>query len=402
MRLKQFTTHVAQLNRCIAIASAALLLILPARAQQVQFYHAELVRKLLPTVVNITAHAEIAAPAPDLATAGPHPTEHFEIRTNVGSGYVIDPSGVIGTNWHVVADAYEIIVTFSDGSRAEAEVTNAARIPDIAVLKVDVGHPLTAVHWGDSSKVQIGDPVLAMGDPLGVGLSVSAGIVSALNRNILNTPFEDFIQTDAMINHGNSGGPLFDLAGELIGMNTALVSPTSGSAGLGFAIPSNDVHFVVDRLQHYGWVAPGWMGVKIQPVTPDIALGLGVTEPQGVIVNQVTAGGPGAVAGLQVGDVLIRFDDKIPSDNRAWQREIGRSSPGRVVKIGLLREGKALVVPVTLAEWPRTDWEEQTAPTKPPKPHSNIPHNLGLTVEPLTPELRARNELPADLLTFSK
>lgn len=396
MRRTHCTPAVARLRGYRTILAAGLALVAPAHAQQMQFYHAELVRALLPTVVNITARAEVAAPEPAPAMAGSIPSERFEIRTSVGSGYVIDPAGTIGTSWHVVAGAYEIIVTFADGSRTEAEVANAARIPDVAILKVHVGHPLTAVRWGDSSKLQIGEPVLAMGDPLGVGLSVTAGIVSGLNRNILNTPFEDFIQTDAPINHGNSGGPLFNLAGELIGMNTALVSPTTASAGVGFALPSNDLHFVVDRLQQYGWVAPGWMGVKIQPVTPEIALGLGLTEPQDVIVNEVTSGGPGAAAGLQVGDVLTRFDDEVPSDDRAWQREIGRSSPGRVVKIGLWRDGQALVLPVTLAEWPKTEWEEYNAPTKATKPHWSTRHDLGLLVKPLTIELRAKNELPSN------
>ena len=203
------------------------------------FNQADLVRDLLPM------RGQHHRPRRDQRPAGRlgryrrrgRASQQSQIRVNAGSGFVVRPDGVIVTNWHVVDGAFEIYVTFSDGTRAKAEVLNAARLIDIAILKVDVGHPLAAVRWGDSTKVQIGDPVLAIGNPLGVGLSVTGGIVSALNRNLMDTPYDDFIQTDAPINHGNSGGPLFNLHGEVIGINTALISPTTGSAGLGFAIP---------------------------------------------------------------------------------------------------------------------------------------------------------------------
>jgi serine protease Do len=241
--------------------------------------------------------------------------------------------------------------------------------------------------------VQIADPVLAIGNPLGIGLSVTAGIVSALNRNIMDTPVDDFIQTDAPINHGNSGGPLFNEKGEVIGINAALVSPTTAASGLGFAIPSNDARFIINRLMHSNWVRPGWMGIKIQPVTPEIALGLRMAEPRGSIVAWVTDDGPADIAGIRVGDVILRLDDEIPSDDRALLREIGMSAPGRTVKIGLLRDGKDIVLPVTLAEWPKMDWEGRDTAIKAAQPQLSIPRDLGLKVEPLTPELRAKNEL---------
>ena len=366
-----------------------------AGAQEMQYNQAELVRGLLPTVVNILAHAEVVADTSTMSAAADQPSQGVQVRTSAGSGFVVDPDGVIVTNWHVVDGAYEIYVTFSDGSRAKAEVLNAARIIDIALLKVSAGHPLTAIRWGDSSKVQIGDPVLAIGNPLGIGLSVTAGIVSALNRNIMDTPYDDFIQTDAPINHGNSGGPLFDLKGNMIGINTALISPTSASAGLGFAIPSNDAHLIVDRLTHFGWLRPGWLGVKIQQMTPEMALALGLPEPEGSIIAWLVPGGPAEHAGLRISDVILRFDGAAPSDDRALLRAIASSAPGRHVTLGVLRDGKEIQIPVTLSEWPKMQWEERDAPTKAAQPHWNIPADLGIKVTPLTDEMRAKSSYPS-------
>ncbi len=377
-----------------AAVAAVLLAAVPGRAQEMMLGQAELVRNLLPSVVNITARAQIVAPERDSSQAAQE-TRQFEIRVNAGSGFVVDADGIVLTNWHVVDGAFEIYATFSDGSRSRAEVVNAARLVDLALLKVEADHKLTAVKWGDSSHVQIGDPVLAIGNPLGVGLSVTAGIISALNRNLMDTPYDDFIQTDAPINHGNSGGPLFDLKGEVIGVNTALISPTSGSAGLGFAIPSNDAHFVIDRLIHYGWVRPGWVGIKIQGITPDMAAALGLAEPKGSIVAWVVEGGPAAAAGIRVGDVITQFGDAMPTDDRDLLRRIAASAPGAHVSVGLVRDGHALTVQVALAEWPKMLWEERDAPIRAAPPTWRVPDDLGLHVQPLTDEYVARNGLPA-------
>ena len=397
-------------------AMAALLLTGPARAdgtqvkqsmmsdksdmmldsQTMMFSQADLVRGLLPSVVNIIARAQIARPASEMNAAQSDPGPQYETRVNAGSGFVVDPSGVIVTNWHVVDAAYEITVTFADGERAKAEVLNAARLVDIALLKVEVGHKLRAVKWGDSTKVQIGDPVLAIGNPLGVGLSVSAGIISALNRNLMDTPYDDFIQTDAPINHGNSGGPLFNMKGQVIGINTALISPTSGNAGLGFAIPSRDASFVVDRLLHFGWVRPAWLGVKIQAVTPDIASAIGMADPHGSIIAWVVGGGPAAKAGMQIGDIVTRFGDTVPTDDRDLLRLIASSAPNSHVALTVLRDGKPVVLPVTLAEWPKMQWEERDAPVKVETPHWTIPPDLGLTVTPVTNAMFAKGEFPPD------
>ncbi len=383
-----------RLGRVAAALGLAALLSVPAAAQEMMINQAELVHSLLPSVVNITARAEIGLPTNQMSAAATQ--QQFEIRVNAGSGFIVEPDGTIATNWHVVDGAFEIFVTFSDGSRARAQVVNAARIVDIAMLKVDVGHPLPAVHWGDSNKVQIGDPVLAIGNPLGVGLSVTGGIISALNRNISDTPYDDFIQTDAAINHGNSGGPLFDLKGEVIGVNTALISTTSASAGLGFAIPANDAHAIIDRLMHYGWLRPGWLGVKIQQVSPDMATALSMVQPAGSIVAWVVKGGPAEAAGMHIGDVILRFGDSVPSDDRALLREIASSPPGLETTFTVRRDGKTFDLPVKLAEWPKMQWELRDAPTKVAEPHWNIPPDLGLQVAPAPADMWSKYAVPAD------
>jgi serine protease Do len=353
-----------------------------------------LIRNLLPTVVNISSQKVVHESGSGIIAASPSRSAHIVAQS--GSGFILDASGIIVTNWHVVESAYEITVTFEDNSRAPATVISAARSMDIALLKVQPPHPLATVQFGDSDKLQVGDPVLAVGNPLGIGMSVSAGIVSALNRDILDTPYDHFIQTDAAINHGNSGGPLFNMQGDVIGLNTALYSPTSGSVGLGFAIPSNDVRFVVDRLRRFGWMRPGWIGVKIQQMTPEMASALGLEQPEGSIVAAVLSDGPAGKAGIRVGDVLLRFADKTPGDERALLRDIVETSPGQQVTITLLRDGKEVGLPVVVGEWPRTQGEDADGPLMAEKPHRTIPPDLGLSLATLTSDSRAKSGLPLD------
>ncbi len=347
-----------------------------------------LFRSLLPTVVNITARGEMEAPASAMV-AGTEEPPAGQIKTVVGSGFVIDRSGIIATNWHVVAGAYEIVVNFSDGSSSSATVLSATRVGDVALLKVDVGHPLAVAHWGDSDKVQIGDPVVAIGNPLGLGMSVSSGIVSALNRNIMETPYDDFIQTDAAINHGNSGGPLFNMKGEVIGIDTALVSPTTGSAGLGFAIPASNAQFVIGRMLKYGWVRPSWLGLIVQQVTPEMAQALGMARPEGSIVAMMAPGSPAEKAGLQVGDVVLRFGDKTPSDERALLRMIAEAPEDEASSLTVWRAGKEQTIPVTVREWPRQQWDKFEMISKPVPLHWTLPPDFGLTLADLTDKNRA-------------
>jgi serine protease Do len=355
----------------------------------------EVIRKVLPTVVNILAHARPSDETSSMNAAAPGASDSFEYKSSAGSGFVVDPNGTIMTNWHVVAGAYEIFVTFADGRRYEAQIVNAARLVDLALLKIDAGHPLQAVTWADSDKAQIGDTVLAIGNPLGIGTTVTRGIVSALHRNISDTPYDDFIQTDAALNHGNSGGPLFDAKGDVLGVDSALISPTTANAGLGFALPSNEAIFVVKQLMTYGWVRPGWLGVKIQDVTPDIAHAMHLQDQHGSVVAWVSPDGPAAAAGLKVGDVVTRFQDDTPGDERALLRDIAAGQPGQRVALGVLRAGKPIVIEAILREWPRMAWEAINAPLKVTPPHWVIPADLGIRATTLTEQLKVDEGMPS-------
>jgi len=367
----------------------------PARAQDGQ--QSQVVRKVLPAVVNILAHARPDAEISTMAVSAPQESDTFEFKSSAGSGFVVDPDGTILTNWHVVAGAYEIFVTFADGTRYDAEIVNAARIVDLALLKIHPDAKLPAVVWADSDKVQIGDPVLAIGNPLGIGTSVTRGIVSALHRNISDTPYDDFIQTDAAINHGNSGGPLFNMKGEVIGVDSAIISPTAANAGLGFALPANQASFVVRQLTEFGWVRPGWLGIKIQDVTPDIAHAMHLPLVRGAVVAWVSPDGPADKAGLKIGDVILRFEEDSPADERALLRDIAGSPPGRAVTLGVVRAGHDVSLPATLAEWPKMAWEAINAPLKVAPPHWVIPTDLGIKVTTLTEQVRVEDSMPAAL-----
>ena len=366
-----------------------------AQAEVLRPNEPNLIRNLLPTVVNITSQKVVHDGGSGVVAASPH-AQSPHVVTQSGSGFVIDPSGAIATNWHVVESSYEIIVTFEDGARVPATVMSAARSMDIALLKVDPPHPLVAVRFGDSDKLQVGDPVLAVGNPLGIGMSVTAGIVSALNRDIADTPYDHFIQTDAAINHGNSGGPLFNMEGELVGLDTALYSPTSGSVGLGFAIPANDVRFVVDRLRRFGTMRAGWIGVKIQQMTQEMANALGLEGPEGSIVAAVQPDGPAGKAGIRVGDVILRFGEQRPGDERALLRRIVETSAGDQVTVTVLRDGRELAIPLTVGEWPKTVGDGSDGPLMSERPRRAIPADLGLSFAPLTNDGRAKYELAAD------
>ncbi len=356
---------------------------------------AGLFRSLLPSVVNITTY--IGAPASEPANAAASSSQD-EARNKMatGSGFIVDPSGFIVTNYHVIEGAYRIVVTFSDGRTEFATVAGSVPVGDIALLKVHTDTPLPAVHWADSDQVQIGQPVFAVGNPLGLGMSVSSGIVSALNRNIMETPYDDFIQTDAAINHGNSGGPLFNMHGDVIGMDTAIISPTSGSAGLGFAIPSNGVHFIVDRLQKYGWVRPGWLGIKVEQVTPEIADAIGLPTPEGEIIAEVFSESPAAKAGLQVGDVIRRFGDRMPPNEPALLRAIVHVPIGETVNIAVWRQGQTLTLPATIQEWPKSLWDALNPPEQTTPVAERIPPGLGLSLAPLNSAARSKFRLPPE------
>ncbi len=362
----------------------------PADAQQIQMMppsQADVIRSLLPAVVNITSFVtDTSVTAAMNAANVPANQGAAHPKAVQGSGFVIDPSGVILTNSHVVAGAYDVQVMFSDGEHFPGRVLATSPRIDLALIKVDTRRPLTPVRWADSDKVQVADPVFAIGNPLGVGLSVSSGIVSALNRNLMDTPYDDFIQTDAAINHGNSGGPLFNSNGEVIGVDTAIISPTTGSSGLGFAIPANDARFCATQLLRNGAVRPAYLGMKIDPVTQDIAVALGMKQPMGSIITYLQAGGPAAMAGLQVGDVILRFDNHTLSDERALMRAIAKSTIGQAVPMTVLRGGQPQTLRATPVAWPGP---ESTA-GQPSEAVVLVPENLGLSLDVLTAGLRTQ------------
>ncbi|HET6185176.1 MAG TPA: trypsin-like peptidase domain-containing protein [Acetobacteraceae bacterium] len=380
----------------IAFLAATMLLgaACPALAQQEMIYTAsKLVSSLLPTVVNITSFVPQAG---NEGKAGSEPTLMATQRRDLGSGFVIDRKGTIVTNFHVVEGASDIVITFSDGDQAHATLRAADRLADIAILDVRSAEKLTPVRWANDDDLHVGDPVIAIGNPLGVGMSVTSGIVSALNRNIMATPYDNYIQTDAPINHGNSGGPLFNLQGEVVGINTAIISPTTAFSGLGFAIPSRDARFVIGRLEKYGWIKPGYLGVKVQQITPELAEALGLRNTDGAIVAAVLAGGPAAEAGLQAGDIVTQYQGRTPTDERALLRMIAETPEGTHVSLRVLRRGKPMELTAIVGLFPRQRWEKVDQPVQIVEKELAVPADLGITVGPLLDADRVRLNIAPD------
>jgi serine protease Do len=317
----------------------------PAFARAMESGDAAAAQKAVPAVVNISVW-KVHQPA----NAGDTPRR---VKA-YASGFIIDPTGIIVTNKHVVDGALDMTAILSDGGRVHASLLAVAAMLDLALLKVEVDHPLPVLHWGDSDALQIGDAVLTIGNPLGIGMSVSAGIVSALNRDIQDTPFDQYIQTDAAINHGNSGGPLVDINGDVIGVDTALYNPqeTGGFIGIGFAIPAGAAKFVIGRLLDPSHPMPGWIGVTLQDLTVELSEALGVQGANGSVIAAVDAGGPASKAGLRPGDVLSALAGRWPGDSRAFMRAIVQMPVGQSAKLTVWRDGKATTVTATVEEWP--------------------------------------------------
>ncbi|UWR21423.1 Do family serine endopeptidase [Sulfitobacter sp. S190] len=305
----------------------------------------------------------------------------------LGSGFVISEDGYVVTNNHVIEGADEITIEFFSGQELEATVIGTDPNTDIALLKVEADGPLPFVSFGDSDNARVGDWVIAMGNPLGQGFSVSAGIVSARNRALSGT-YDDYIQTDAAINRGNSGGPLFNMDGDVIGVNTAILSPNGGSIGIGFSMAANVVTRVVDQLQEFGETRRGWLGVRIQDVTDDVADAIGLEAATGALITDVPEG-PARDAGLQTGDVIVSFDGVDVEDTRGLVRQVGNSPVGAVVQVTVLREGETQTIPVTLGR--REDADGAAAPEEEePEAEAEAESSelLGLTLTALTDDMR--------------
>ncbi|MBS1183906.1 MAG: degP1 2 [Proteobacteria bacterium] len=316
---------------------------------------------------------------------------------SLGSGFVIDPTGIIITNNHVIEDADEIVANFSDGSKLKAELIGRDAKTDLAVLRVKPDKPLTAVKFGDSEHMRVGDWVMAIGNPFGLGGTVTTGIISARNRDINSGPYDNYIQTDAAINRGNSGGPLFNETGEVIGINTAIISPSGGSIGIGFAIPSEIAVGVVDQLREFGETHRGWLGVNIQEVTDDLAESLGIASPQGALVAGVTEGGPAAVAKVEPGDVIVAFDGHAIKTMRELPRLVANTEVGKEVAIKLIRKGQELTLPVKLGrleEGEKVAAKDDEPSPEQPKDETKV---IGLTLGPLDDSARQQFKLNAEI-----
>ena len=316
---------------------------------------------------------------------------------SLGSGFIIDPSGYIVTNNHVVGEGDKITVIFQDNSRHPAKIVGKDEKSDLALLKIQADKPLPYVKWGDSDKARVGDWVIAVGDPFGLGGTVTKGIISARGRPIADSSYVDFLQIDAAINKGNSGGPTFDLDGNVIGINTAIYSPNGGSVGIGFAIPANTARPLIETLKAHGKVSRGWLGVQIQEITPEIAQGLGMNadHPNGALVATVQPNTPAAEAGVQNGDVIVTFDGKPVATMRDLPRLVGSTPIGKTVEIGLLRMGKTMTVTAKLKALPETNVASAT-PDQDSQSDDQADRatSLGAYLANLNPEIRKHQGIP--------
>src|ERR1700687_2700104 len=313
-------------------------------------------------------------------------------KTNsLGSGFIIDTSGIVVTNNHVIADADEINIIMNDGSKFKAELVGVDKKTDLAVLKFKPTKPLVAVKFGDSDKLRLGEWVIAIGNPFSLGGTVTAGIVSARNRDISSGPYDNYIQTDAAINRGNSGGPLFNLDGEVIGVNTLIISPSGGSIGIGFAVPSKTVAGVVDSLRQFGELRRGWLGVRIQQVTDEIAESLNIKPARGALIAGVEDKGPAKPAGIEPGDVVVKFDGKDIKEPKDLSRVVADTAVGKEVDVVIIRKGAEETRKVTLGRLEDTDKAVQ-ASTKTPEPVEKpvTQKALGLDLATLSKDLRTR------------
>jgi serine protease Do len=430
MRLFRSTiARAALLGVSVALVTPSIPLIRPAVARSAPDSFADLAAKLLPAVVNVSSTQTLTAknggPGPGVGPEMPmfppgSPFEQFfkdflnrnrqgqgqggngggdaqpapRRAQSLGSGFIIDPAGYIVTNNHVIEGADEVSVTLQDNTTLKAEIVGRDESGDIALLKVKSDKPLPTVEFGDSSASRVGDWVLAIGNPFGLGGTVTAGIVSARGRDIHQGQYDDFIQTDAAINRGNSGGPLFNMDGQVIGINTAIFSPSGGSIGIGFSIPSNMAKLTVSQLKQFGHARRGWLGVKIQQVTPDIAESLGLKDASGAMVAGITDGGPAEKAKIRAGDIILKFDGQDVKEMHNLPRIVADSDVGKEVPVVLWRDGKEVTVQTTLAERPNDAQLASTDATKPAdvaKP-TDI-SGLGLKVAPVSQDLKDKFQL---------
>jgi serine protease Do len=401
-----------------ALAIGSLLFAAPAQARGPDGI-ADVAEAVIDAVVNISTKQTVSVEQGELPQLPPgSPMEKFledllknrrgpngggeqpSRRVNsLGSGFIIDPSGLVVTNNHVISDADEVTVILNNGENLKAEVVGRDKKTDLALLRVKSDKPLKAVKFGDSDKLRLGEWVIAIGNPFSLGGTVTAGIVSARDRDINSGPYDNYIQTDAAINRGNSGGPLVNLNGEVVGVNTAIISPSGGSIGIGFAVPSKTVVGVINQLREFGETRRGWLGVRIQPVTPDIADSLNIKPARGALIAGLDDKGPAKPAGIEAGDVIVTFDGHDIKEMRDLPKIVADTPVGKSVEVKVIRDGKEITKTVTLARL--EDSDKQAALTKkddqPADNKSAVQKTLGLEVANLNDELRKRYNIQAKI-----
>lgn len=408
-----FENALTRFSLIIALLVAPLVMT-PAMARPIGGF-ADLAEKLTPAVVNISTSQTVE----ERRSRGPGQPpfdrffeEFFNQRrgggggnapsqkvSSLGSGFVVSPSGIIITNNHVIEEADEITVTFSDGSKLDAELIGRDPKTDLAVLKVSSKKRLPFVPLGDSDKARVGDWVIAIGNPFGLGGSLSAGVISAINRDINAGPYDSFIQTDAAINRGNSGGPLFNMKGEVIGVNSAIISPSGGSVGIGFSIPSNLAKTVTAQLQNFGETRRGWLGVRIQQVTDELADGLSLGKARGALVSEISPDGPAEKGGVKVGDVIVKFDGKPVPTMRDLPRIVAETKIDKPVQVEVIRRGKSRMLKIVTGrlEEASTKPVEEDRPQEKARTTDDMSY-LGITVQSLSRENRQRFGLADDVI----
>jgi serine protease Do len=377
----------------------------------------DVAERVIGAVVNISTSQTLESrgntPAPQLPPGSPFEEffeEFFKNRrgqgdnqtpnrtprrvSSLGSGFVIDPTGIVVTNNHVIGEADEVHVIFNDGTRLKADIVGRDSKTDLAVLKVQSDKPLKFVKFGDSERLRLGEWVIAIGNPFSLGGSVSAGIVSARNRDINSGPYDNYIQTDAAINRGNSGGPLFNLEGEVIGINTAIISPSGTSVGIGFAVPSKTAIPVIAQLREFKEVRRGWLGVKIQQVTDEIGESLSIKPARGALVAGIDDRGPAGPAGIQAGDVIVKFDGKDIKEMKELPRIVADTPVGKEVEVIVIRKGKEERKIVKLARLEDAEKPvKANVRTTPPQERSTVQKSLGLELSAMTDDLRKRYKI---------
>jgi serine protease Do len=413
-------THIKIALTAFAVLSMIVLGLAQPAAAQGPASVADLAERLTGAVVNISTTQKVSVAqrnfqVPELPEGSPFKDFFKDLlpenrngrnggkqrsrKTNsLGSGFVIDAKGIIITNNHVIADADEIKVIFSDGEKLEAKIIGRDSKTDLAVLKVEPKKSLQAVKFGSSKKMRVGDWVMAIGNPFGLGGTVTMGIVSAIKRDISAGPYDNFIQTDAAINRGNSGGPLFNMDGEVVGINTAIISPSGGSIGIGFSVPSDTATSVVEQLIEFGETRRGWLGVRIQAVTDEIAEGLGLDKARGALVSEVTPNGPAEAGKLKSGDVILEFDGEDVPQMRDLPRIVADTAADKMVDVLVLRKGKEETLKVKIGRLEEkkvaSNGSENDSKTEQSTEEQTV---LGLTLAPLDKNLRTRFKIDKDV-----